>query len=440
MADYPTNPERYICIHGHFYQPPRENPWLETVEVEDSAAPYHDWNERITAECYAPNGASRITERREPDHPHHEQLLAGSASTSAPPCSPGWRKSAPHLSHDPRRRPARALRYGGHGSAMAQVYNHIIMPLANTRDAAPRSAGASPTSSTASAARPKACGWPRPPSIPRRPRSPGAAGHPVHHPRAAPVRPRSRARGDHRAPALDRLDGAGRSLDRNPRRLGRPHPSLPGATRRRPQHRRLLLQRTQLARHRLRRPAQHRRDLRLAPGARPRPQRPRSPQLVHVATDGESYGHHHRHGEMALAYALHCIEERSWPSSPTTASSCQVPARVGGRDRRRTPPGAAPTASSAGAPTAAATAARRAGTSVARAPARGPRLAARSHRPAQRKPRRRPAQRSLGRARRLHRGHPRPLGQAKRKPPSSSFSPPTPSATLARRTNRCSRS
>src|SRR2546422_11463012 len=52
--------DRFICIHGHFYQPPRENPWLEDIEVEDSAAPYHDWNERITAECYAPNAVSRV--------------------------------------------------------------------------------------------------------------------------------------------------------------------------------------------------------------------------------------------------------------------------------------------------------------------------------------------------------------------------------------------
>ena len=50
---------RAIVIHGHFYQPPRENPWLESVEVQDSAAPYHDWNERVTAECYAPNTAAR---------------------------------------------------------------------------------------------------------------------------------------------------------------------------------------------------------------------------------------------------------------------------------------------------------------------------------------------------------------------------------------------
>ena len=52
--------ERYILVHGHFYQPPRENPWLESIELQDSAYPYHDWNERITAECYSPNATSRI--------------------------------------------------------------------------------------------------------------------------------------------------------------------------------------------------------------------------------------------------------------------------------------------------------------------------------------------------------------------------------------------
>src|SRR3970040_1074657 len=52
--------DRYICIHSHFYQPPRENPWLEAIELQDSAYPYHDWNEAVTAECYAPNAASRI--------------------------------------------------------------------------------------------------------------------------------------------------------------------------------------------------------------------------------------------------------------------------------------------------------------------------------------------------------------------------------------------
>ena len=52
--------ERRLVVHGHFYQPPRENPWTETVPVEPSAAPFHDWNERITAECYRPNAYARV--------------------------------------------------------------------------------------------------------------------------------------------------------------------------------------------------------------------------------------------------------------------------------------------------------------------------------------------------------------------------------------------
>ena len=59
MAERPVNADRFVAIHSHFYQPPRENPWLEAVEIQDSAAPYHDWNERVTAECYAPNTAAR---------------------------------------------------------------------------------------------------------------------------------------------------------------------------------------------------------------------------------------------------------------------------------------------------------------------------------------------------------------------------------------------
>jgi len=69
--------KRFVCIHGHFYQPPRENPWLETVETQDNAVPYHDWNERICAECYAPNGAARVLNVK-------NQLLASSLSLKAP--------------------------------------------------------------------------------------------------------------------------------------------------------------------------------------------------------------------------------------------------------------------------------------------------------------------------------------------------------------------
>jgi hypothetical protein len=51
---------KFLCIHGHFYQPPRENPWIEEIELQQSAAPYHDWNERILKECYEPNCCARV--------------------------------------------------------------------------------------------------------------------------------------------------------------------------------------------------------------------------------------------------------------------------------------------------------------------------------------------------------------------------------------------
>ena len=52
----------YLTIHGHFYQPPRENPWLEEIELQQSASPFHDWNERINNECYNPNSFAKIVD------------------------------------------------------------------------------------------------------------------------------------------------------------------------------------------------------------------------------------------------------------------------------------------------------------------------------------------------------------------------------------------
>jgi len=125
---------RAIVIHGHFYQPPRENPWLESVEVQDSAAPYHDWNERVTAECYAPNTAARRVDE-------HNRVLDivdnfEKISFNVGPTLFAWLARhrpdvyAKILEAD---RASVAAR-GGHGNALAQVYNHMIMPLATRRD------------------------------------------------------------------------------------------------------------------------------------------------------------------------------------------------------------------------------------------------------------------------------------------------------------------
>jgi alpha-amylase/alpha-mannosidase (GH57 family) len=125
---------RYICIHGHFYQPPRENPWLDEVEVQEGAYPYHDWNERISAECYARNTASRILDE-------NKRIIQISNNYSKISFNFG-----PTLLSWMQRRDPEAYRaileadkisqknFSGHGSALAQVYNHMIMPLSNNRD------------------------------------------------------------------------------------------------------------------------------------------------------------------------------------------------------------------------------------------------------------------------------------------------------------------
>ena len=128
--------ERFICIHGHFYQPPRENPWLEAVELQDSAAPYHDWNERITAECYAPNAVSRILDGQG----RIVKLVNNYAKMSFDfgPTLLSWLEvKAPAIYAAILAADRESQKYfSGHGAAIAQAYNHVIMPLANSRDRA----------------------------------------------------------------------------------------------------------------------------------------------------------------------------------------------------------------------------------------------------------------------------------------------------------------
>jgi len=125
---------RFVCIHGHFYQPPRENPWLEEVETEDSAYPYHDWNERITAECYAPNAASRIldSDKRIIDIVNNYSRI----SFNFGPTLLTWLEhNRPDVYSSILEADRDSIqRFSGHGSAIAQAYNHMIMPLASSRD------------------------------------------------------------------------------------------------------------------------------------------------------------------------------------------------------------------------------------------------------------------------------------------------------------------
>jgi alpha-amylase/alpha-mannosidase (GH57 family) len=124
---------RFIAIHGHFYQPPRENPWLEAVEVQDSAAPYHDWNERVTAECYAPNTAARRVGRDN----HILDIVNNfeKISFNVGPTLLSWlQRNAPETYARILEADRGSVRTRGHGNAIAQVYNHMIMPLATRRD------------------------------------------------------------------------------------------------------------------------------------------------------------------------------------------------------------------------------------------------------------------------------------------------------------------
>lgn len=122
---------RYVCIHGHFYQPPRQNPWLESIERQPSAYPYHDWNQRISAECYAPNTASRILngEKRVIKMVNNYQNI----SFNFGPTLLSWMKDNDEELYNTIIASDRMEKSDSYG-AMAQCYNHIIMPLADKRD------------------------------------------------------------------------------------------------------------------------------------------------------------------------------------------------------------------------------------------------------------------------------------------------------------------
>ncbi|MBN1195346.1 MAG: DUF3536 domain-containing protein [Methanomicrobiaceae archaeon] len=284
---------RHICIHGHFYQPSRENPWLAAVLREESAAPYHDWNDRITAECYAPNSAARILS----DTGMIADIVSTYASISfdAGPTLLGWLETqrpgvyAAFLDADRESRE----RFSGHGSAIAQAYHHTILPLATPRD------------------REAEVRWGIGDFVSRFDRRPEgmwlpecAVDYPTLETLAAAgiaftiLSPAQASRV--RLPGGDWTPVAGGALDTTrPYRCPLPStktidivfydPGISSAV----AFGDLLADGKRFASRLLAAPA------------------PYAASLVSVATDGETYGHHHRFGEMALAYCLREIERDS---------------------------------------------------------------------------------------------------------------------------------
>ena len=127
-------PKKYVIVHGHFYQPPRENPWINRIERQPSASPHHDWNERIYDQCYRPNAYSRLLDSKGMIVDIYNNYL--SMSFNFGPTLFSWLEQFhPVTARRIIESDAESCRrFGGHGNAIAQVYNHIIMPLASRRD------------------------------------------------------------------------------------------------------------------------------------------------------------------------------------------------------------------------------------------------------------------------------------------------------------------
>ncbi len=124
---------RLLCLHGHFYQPPRENPWLEEIETQDSAEPFHDWNERIAAECYGPNGAARLKGPGDRIAEIVNNYLH--VSFNFGPTLAAWlERYRPEIHARFVEADAQSLETRGHGNALAQGYSHAILPLCSPRD------------------------------------------------------------------------------------------------------------------------------------------------------------------------------------------------------------------------------------------------------------------------------------------------------------------
>ena len=286
--------ERYVCIHGHFYQPPRENAWLEYVEQQDSAYPFHDWNERVTAECYAPNGMSRILDFDN----DVDQIVNNYARISfnfGPTLLAWMAEKKPEayrtiLAADQQSQ----TYYGGHGSAMAQAYNHTILPLSNGRDKYTQLLWGIRDFQFRFGRDPEGM-W-----LPETAVDLETLEILVHFGIRYTILSPYQAKRTRRLKGRPWRDVNGGCVD----------PSTPYEVRL-PSGKKIAVffydgpVSQAIAFDNLLRSGE---DLASQLISRFSDEGRSWPELVHVATDGETYGHHHKHGDMALAYALHHIE------------------------------------------------------------------------------------------------------------------------------------
>ncbi len=124
---------KFFCAHGHFYQPPREDPWLKHIEKEDSASPFENWNQKIFHECYLPNAFSAINN----SGGKISKLINNYANINfdfGPTLLDWLEKNHPNVYMAILDADAQSVKNFGHGNAIAQIYNHIIMPLAPLKD------------------------------------------------------------------------------------------------------------------------------------------------------------------------------------------------------------------------------------------------------------------------------------------------------------------
>ncbi|HVG23607.1 MAG TPA: DUF3536 domain-containing protein, partial [Thermoanaerobaculia bacterium] len=287
-------PPRHIAIHGHFYQPPRENPWLEAVETQDSAFPWHDWNARITEECYEPNATARILDPSDRILGIVNNYAAISFNFGATLLS--WlEQSAPDTYQAILEADKLSVdRYSGHGCAIAQAYNHIILPLASERDKRTQVRWGARDFEARFGRRPEAMWLPETAVDVDSLEALAEEGiaftilepHQAARWRELDETEWHRANGslDPTRPYLCRLP-SGRSISIF---------FYDGPISRAVAFERLLARGENFAS----------RLLGAFDDARTHP------EIVNIATDGETYGHHHRFGEMALAYALQLMETR----------------------------------------------------------------------------------------------------------------------------------